>query len=88
MYLLVGGDNFNLCNNVVRKGICMTLIKIKRGLPATIGGLKKFILVGKEKIKTHRAKIAAINVINIPLTHLTHSNIHSPLKCYSGLCIL
>ena len=34
-------------------------------LPATIEGLNEFILIGKEKIKAHQAKIRAINAVGM-----------------------
>jgi len=40
------------------------LVYSKGGLPATMEELHKFILVGKEKIKAHKAKIAAINRVH------------------------
>jgi ParB family chromosome partitioning protein len=39
--------------------------KYKEQLPANIGELKEFILIGKEKLKLHKAKINAINNSNM-----------------------
>jgi hypothetical protein len=33
-------------------------------LPATIEGLKEFILIGREKVKVHKAKLKAIEIID------------------------
>jgi len=43
----------------------MNLVKQNITLPATIEGLHEFILIGKEKLKLHKAKIKAINNTNM-----------------------
>lgn len=41
------------------------IIVSRENLPQTIEGLNQFILIGKEKIKAHQAKIRAINAIGM-----------------------
>jgi len=43
----------------------MAIEKYIENLPATIEGLHEFILIGKEKIKLHKAKVRAINNTNM-----------------------
>lgn len=41
------------------------LVTTKNNLPATIDGLREFILIGKEKLKVHQAKIRAIEKVGM-----------------------
>lgn len=50
------------------KGVRMELTRHTQHLPATAEELHQFILVGKEKIKAHQAKIRAIEAVGLAET--------------------
>lgn len=46
------------------KNVFVEIVKSSKQLPATIEQLQKFILIGSEKLKAHKAKIRAIDKVN------------------------
>jgi hypothetical protein len=43
----------------------MAIRKVISGLPATVEGIHQFILIGKERLNAHKAKIRAIDKVGM-----------------------